>query len=124
MIPNLTVVGDVAIGHEVIVISYDGLSPALHRASMKSDKLPHDIMIPDLQEGGLSPVSSGLRRFPDGGELIDLTSLSNLSPLSDDDMRANLRPLIDGDSLFNHRVGTDIDIFPNFSFWGESFFVS
>jgi hypothetical protein len=83
---------------------------------MEGHILPNDIMIPNLQEGGLSPVSNSLRRFPDGGELIDLAPLSNLSPLSDDDMGANLRPLTDRDSFFNHGVGTDIDIFPNFSF--------
>ena len=99
MIPNLTVVGDMGVGHDKILISKNGFSAPFYRPSMEGDKLPNDIMIPDLQEGGLSPVSSGLGRFPDGGELIDLTSLSNLSPLSDDDMGTNLRPLADGDSL-------------------------
>jgi hypothetical protein len=117
MIPNLTVVSDMGVGHDEILISKNGFSTPFDGPSMEGDIFPNDILIPHLQEGGLSPVSNGLRRFPDGGELIDLTSLSNLSPASDDDMGANLRPLTDRDCLFNHRVGADIDIFTNLGFW-------
>src|SRR3989304_107206 len=117
MISNLAIVGDMGVGHDKILISKNSSSAPFDRPSVEGDKLPNNIMISHLQEGGLSPISKGLRRFPDGGELIDLTPLSDLSPLSDDDMGTHLRPLIDGDSLFNQRVGADIDIFPDFSFW-------
>src|SRR4030042_6805625 len=91
IIPNLTVVGDMGVGHDKSLISKNGFSAPFDRSSMEGDVLPNDIMIPHLQEGGLSPVSKGLGRFSDGAKLIDLTFLSNLSPLPDDHMGSDPR---------------------------------
>src|SRR4030042_1503241 len=116
IIPNLTVVGDMGVGHDKILISKNGFSAPFDRSSMEGDILPYDIMIPNLQEGGLSPVSKGLGRFSDGAKLIDLTFLSNLSPLPDDHMGSDPRPLTNGNTLFNHRVRTDFNSLTDFCF--------
>jgi hypothetical protein len=76
---------------------------------MEGDKLSNDIMVAHLKGGGLSSVSDGLGGFSNGGELIDLISLSNPSPFPDDHMRADLRSLPDDHPSFDDSVRPDFN---------------
>ena len=119
MVSEVTIMGNVSIGHEEAVMTDDRLSSPRRSPPVQRDILPDDILISQDEVGFFSSVGKGLRRLTHGGKLEDLAFLADLGSFSDEDMGSNPGARPDDGSLFDDRVGTHFDIIIN-SFWKHS----
>ena len=106
---GLAVVGDVAIGHEEILLPHLGDAAAEARPPVDGDKLPDDGPPSDPDVGFLPLELDRLGRGPDGGELEDPAVLPDGRVGIDGHMGADDRAGPDDDLFTDDGIGADGD---------------
>ena len=117
LVSNSAVVRHMGIGHDVIVVSDHRLSAPRDRGPVQCDVLPDDIVVTDDQKCFLPLVGKGLRGFPDGGELEDLTVLADLGSFADEHVRPDSCPCADRYPFFNDDVRADLNPLADLRLW-------
>ena len=110
LVSNLTIMGHMGIGHEEVSMANHGLSATRCCSSIQGHKFPDDVVIAHQKKRLFSLVGKGLRRFPNGGKLEDLTLLAHLGSFPDDDMGANPGSWADRDSLLDEGIGANFNL--------------
>ena len=110
LVSNLTIMGHMGIGHEEVPMANHGLSATRYCSSIQGHKFPDDVVIAHQKKRLFSLVGKGLRRFPNGGKLEDLTLLAHLGSFPDDDMGANPGSWADRDSLLDEGIGANFNL--------------
>ena len=84
MVADDTVVPDVHVRHDQVVVANQGISPALDGAPVNSGTLADDVVIAHGQSGGFAPVGEVRCRLANGTEGKKLIVAANLAgPLDD-----------------------------------------
>src|SRR4030042_4911973 len=100
LMADLTVVGNMGVGHKKIAIADDGLSLTLDCAAVERDEFPYDIIIPNDERSLLSFIGNGLGGLSNGRKLKDLAPFPNRGSFTNDDMRTDPRSLSNEDIFF------------------------
>ena len=87
MASEMTIMGDVHIGHQEVLGTDGGLPTALYRRAVDCDILAKDIVMADDDLGRFPLISEVLRRSADRGKGMQLIPLTNLRPSVDRHMR-------------------------------------
>jgi hypothetical protein len=111
MIVDDTVVGDMRVSHEEVVVADACHAATFCRASIQSGEFPDPITIADFQISLLAGILQILWRSPDGGELEDLVVATNFSPALYDNVTGNHSPGTNDNMFADHAVRPDSDIF-------------
>jgi hypothetical protein len=114
MIAELAVMGDVAIGHNQVMIAHDGDADIGHRCPVDGDEFPDGVMIADNDPRFLSLILQVLGGGADRRKLKDMTILADIRMAFDYYMGTNLCLFADGDTRADDAVWTDLDVFGNF----------
>ena len=77
IIADHTIVTDMNIGHQQIVITDGGLGPVLDRTPVDGDIFANSIVIADDEASGLITIFQIWRRLADTGELVDVVARAN-----------------------------------------------
>ncbi|MNI54337.1 hypothetical protein D3C73_1092290 [compost metagenome] len=118
MVADHTVMADVGIGHDQVVVTQRGFSAVLDRATVNGHTLANHVVITDHQARWLPFVLQVRGVFADRGKLVDAIVLAdpgrplehhvrtNDGTLPDFDIRANDRPRADLDTIgqFGRRI--------------------
>src|SRR5690606_19267195 len=111
-IADQAVVGDMAIGHDPVVVADPGNAAALHRAAVDGAELPDDVAVADLEQGRLALVLLVLRILAYRGELEDPVTAADPGRPADHHVRSDPGIVADLDVGADDGVGTDRDIRP------------
>ena len=87
MAAEMTIMGDVHIGHQEILGADGGRPTALYRRAVDRDIFPKNIVMADDDLGRFPLISEVLRRSADRGKGMQLIPLTNLRPSVDRHMR-------------------------------------
>src|SRR5690349_1248119 len=80
---DVTVVRDVHVGHEQVVVADRRFTAAAMRAAVDGDEFPEDVLAADLETSALAAILLVLRREPDRSHRKDLRVVANLGPAID-----------------------------------------
>src|SRR5690606_3557461 len=88
---DLTIVRDMPVSHDPVVIAYPGDAGILRGAAVERAKLANGVVIANFQLRGFSAVFLVLRHFADGTELVNRVALAYPGVFTDHHMRADPR---------------------------------
>ncbi len=111
VIPQLAVVGDMAVGHQQVVIADEGDADVGCGRPVDRDILPDRVVVADDDPRRLPPVFQVLRGAAEGGELGDAASLADVGVALDDHMGADDRVFPDMAIGTDDAVRSDLDPF-------------
>ncbi len=106
-IPNYTIVGNVRVGHNQVVIPHAGDAAAFYRAAIDGDKFADLVVVPDFQLSGLAGVGDVLRRQSDGRKWKEAVIRANFRRALNRDVRNQVASFAELHLRSNHTVGAD-----------------
>ena len=104
------IVGDMAIGHQKVVVAQYGLH-RVGRAAMDGHLFAEDIVVADFQRGRFVIVLEVLRTFAQDGAGEDLVPPAHCHGAEEKGARANHAIVADGHRAVDHCQGADLDVF-------------
>jgi hypothetical protein len=105
-----TIMRDMHISHDPIIVADTGNPGILNRAGVKRAKFANDIVIANVQSGWFTGIFFVLRLFAERNKLKNPIAKADARMTGDDGMRANLCAGPNFDVLANDGIGTDTDI--------------
>lgn len=111
MVLQQTIVGDMNIGHQQIVIADPCHTLVLHGSAMQGGEFTDNVAIADLQDGRLAGIFHVLGILPNRGELVDPVVPANLGRPLDHHMGADFGTCCNLDPGANDGEGTNSDPF-------------
>lgn len=117
IVPDLTIVGYVHIGHDQIAMTDAGDALILHRTPVYGTTLAKVVVVTDFKTGGLALVFLVLTIFTDGGELKNPVALTNPGGPFNARMGVNQGAGIDFNTRADIGERPDLYIRSQFSFW-------
>lgn len=96
VVPEVAIVGDMNIGHEIIVVFDRGDPATMFSSAMHRNKFPEDIMVSDFQGGGSPAVLQVLGGMTDGGEGKKSAMRPNLRGAFHRDVSSDLGEIANG----------------------------
>ncbi len=110
LIADDTVMRNMHVGHDPVVVAQNGLSPVLHGAATDRTELANRVAITDDQVGGFVGVFLVLRVVADRSELIDVIVLADLCRPIDDDMTVDASTACNFYIVTDNGIRTDDDV--------------
>ena len=107
---NDTVMRDVHIGHDPVVVTDDRIADVLGRAAAERAKLADRVAVADDQAGRFVRVFLVLRIVTDRRELVDMIVLADFRRTVDDHVTIDACAAADLNCVADDRVGPDLDI--------------
>src|SRR2546426_9196487 len=106
-ITNYTIVGDVGVRHNQVVIAHTGDATTFYRSAIDGDELADLVVIANFQLCWLAGVSHVLWRQPDGGKWKEAVIRANFGRTFHRDVRNQVASFSQLDLWSNHTVGAD-----------------
>src|SRR5690606_5940006 len=100
-VADLAVVGDMAIGHEQVVVADAGHAAALLGSAVHGDEFPDDVAVADLEPCGLAPVAEVLRCIAQTGMAVNGVAAADAGRSENGGVRA------DGGRFADLDIGAD-----------------
>src|SRR6266702_3380479 len=107
VVADLTVMTDVAAGHEISALADAGGTAPTARAGVHGHLFPDDAAPADLKLGEFAAIAQRLRRSAERNERIDRTAVADHGLRRDVNMRGQLAVRADDDVRADDAVGTD-----------------
>ena len=101
---------DMTIGHDPVVVAYDGLAKVLSRSPANRAVLANGVSITNSELRWLVGVFLILRVITDGGKLIDMIVFANFRWTINDDVTVNSRTAVNLDVVSDHAVRANLSI--------------
>src|SRR3989344_1271599 len=113
VVADLTVVRQMAIRHDEVVVAQARDTAARHRTAVEGAVLANDIAITDVEARGFALITQMLWCVAQRGELINAVVAPNARRSGNDNMGADPRALADLNLCADNAVSTDLDPFGN-----------
>ncbi len=110
VIPDLTVVGNMRIRHQQILVSYTSDASAARRSTIQCAVLANNILISDFQSCGFTRISNILRSITNGGELEYLVITADSGGPLDDNVRTDPGTFTDFDVRPDNRERANLNV--------------
>lgn len=114
LIADYTVMRDMTIGHDPVVVTECCFAGILRRASANRAKLSNRVPVAYDKARRFARVLLVLGVVPDGRELIDVIVFANCRRTMDDHVTIDFRAAADFNSIADHRVRTNLDVIRDF----------